>query len=182
MDTLFFLLGFASLVLLVVGLIRPSLIVRWGSNRTRKPVVLIFGGATLVFLILFGITVEPQPKAQPTAEPKSEQQQQPVAEQGQELTTEEKKGIFTEIVKCEDKAEVDASIYYDALCSTCQGFIEGDVSKLNSKIGELQNKCRVDLRNNFGITEEVAEQISAEAFTEEWPLPQHTPFPPCCAY
>jgi antitoxin component YwqK of YwqJK toxin-antitoxin module len=49
---LLFFAGFAvSILLLLIGLIKPSLVLRWGARRTRKRSTLIYGLATFAFLI-----------------------------------------------------------------------------------------------------------------------------------
>ena len=66
MATFFLLLAFTSFLLLIAGLIKPAIIMRWGEDRfrTRKVVSLIFGVATFVFLILAGITAPEVPKTE----------------------------------------------------------------------------------------------------------------------
>lgn len=60
MDNLFLILFLISLVGLIVGLIKPSLLSRFLKEKaTRKNSVIILGIATLIFFILFGITTEP---------------------------------------------------------------------------------------------------------------------------
>jgi len=76
MSNLFLVLFLISFVLLIVGLIKPAIVIKWGKNRTRKRVALIFGIAFLAFFILFGIAVEPQPKTEPEPEPVSEEESQ----------------------------------------------------------------------------------------------------------
>lgn len=62
MDNLFLLLALASISALVVGIVRPIVFNRFLKERaTRKGVVIIFGVATLVFFILFGITTNSTP-------------------------------------------------------------------------------------------------------------------------
>ncbi len=65
MSYLFLVLFFISFILLVIGLVKPAAVLRWGQNKTRKRVALIFGIASLASLILIGITAEPQPKTEP---------------------------------------------------------------------------------------------------------------------
>jgi hypothetical protein len=62
MDNLFLILFLISLVSLIVGLIKPSLLSRFLKEKsTRKNSAIIFGVATLIFFILFGITTESTP-------------------------------------------------------------------------------------------------------------------------
>jgi len=56
MYILFFILSFFSLILLIVGLIKPSIIPK---NTSRKKSSLIFGLGIIIFLILTGITAPP---------------------------------------------------------------------------------------------------------------------------
>lgn len=60
MDNLFLILFLVSLVGLIVGLIKPSSFTRFlKAKATRKNSAIIFGSATLIFFVLFGITTEP---------------------------------------------------------------------------------------------------------------------------
>lgn len=57
MDNLFALLVLASLVLLVIGLFKPATSLFWDKKeRTRKRSALAYGGLTILFFILFGVT------------------------------------------------------------------------------------------------------------------------------
>lgn len=58
MDNLFLLLFLVSIVALVVGLIKPELVVRWGNpeKKNRKSVLKVYGLAIIAFFILFSIT------------------------------------------------------------------------------------------------------------------------------
>lgn len=59
MDSLFLLLFFASIIALVVGLIKPTAFSRFLKDRaTRKGTATIFGIAAIVFFILFGVTTD----------------------------------------------------------------------------------------------------------------------------
>ena len=56
MDTLLVLLGLASLIAMVVGLIKPGLVIRWGEKKTRPRVLMVYGGLFIVLLIALGMT------------------------------------------------------------------------------------------------------------------------------
>ncbi|QQE80424.1 hypothetical protein [Alicyclobacillus sp. SO9] len=56
MAVVFFLLSFASVVALVLGLIKPRLVIHWGHRRTRKMAALIYSVAAIVFLFAIGAT------------------------------------------------------------------------------------------------------------------------------
>ena len=56
MDALLVLLGLASLIVMVVGLIKPALVIRWGEKKTRPRVLMIYGGLFIVLLVALGMT------------------------------------------------------------------------------------------------------------------------------
>ncbi len=59
MDNLFLLLFLASLVCLIVGLVKPTAFSRFIKGEiTRKKIALIFGIACFAFFILFGVTTD----------------------------------------------------------------------------------------------------------------------------
>lgn len=59
MDNLFLLLFFVSFIALVVGVIRPSVITRLTKLKlSRGKIALVFGGAMLTTMILFGMTTD----------------------------------------------------------------------------------------------------------------------------
>ena len=78
MAGLFTFLFLISLIILVVGLIFPSLFKKFlGERATRKGVGTIFGIAALVFFVLIGVTAEPNNKEN---NKKSEAQEQEKSE------------------------------------------------------------------------------------------------------
>ncbi len=83
METLFCILLLISLICLIIGLIRPQLVLRFlKGNKTRKEIVLIFGILSLLFFVLFGLITAPPvlPKEQfekdisPAVEKKTEKE------------------------------------------------------------------------------------------------------------
>lgn len=67
MVTLFVLLFLLSFICLIIGLIRPKTVIRWGNEnqKTRKNALKYFGISFVVFFVLTGITApKPQPKVQ----------------------------------------------------------------------------------------------------------------------
>ncbi len=60
MNNLFFLLFLVCLVALLIGIIRPNLVVRWGDTqkRNRKNVFKYYGIGLVVSFILFGMTID----------------------------------------------------------------------------------------------------------------------------
>lgn len=71
MQNIFGLLFFLSLLGLIIGLISPKLVIRWGNKRTRGRVFLTYGLAMIVFLTLIGVTAPPteQETQKPTVYP-----------------------------------------------------------------------------------------------------------------
>jgi len=59
MDVLLFILFVVCLVALVIGLVKPGVVVRWGAEekKNRKSVLKYYGIGTLVFFILFSVNV-----------------------------------------------------------------------------------------------------------------------------
>lgn len=95
MNDLFLLLFLLSFVGLIIGLIKPSIVVRWGDmqKRNRKSVCKYYGLALVASFILFGISIpnedttsktelvkEVAPVVEPAAEPAVEPAAEPAAE------------------------------------------------------------------------------------------------------
>lgn len=70
MNSLFLVLLLLSFVGIIVGLIKPSVV----KMKSRKQSLLVFGGSTVLFFILFGITADPIPATSPKPETKVVQQ------------------------------------------------------------------------------------------------------------
>lgn len=64
MNSLFLVLLLLSFVGIIIGLIKPSVV----KMKSRKQSLLVFGGSTLLFFILFGITADPVPSTSPKPE------------------------------------------------------------------------------------------------------------------
>jgi len=64
LNIIFFLFAFFAFIALVVGLIKPNIVIKWGEKKTRKHVVLIYGTAFLIFFVLFTITISSKPEEQ----------------------------------------------------------------------------------------------------------------------
>lgn len=58
MDNLFLLLFLASLICLILGLIKPTIFNQFIKNTSRKKVSLVFSITAITFLILFGVTTD----------------------------------------------------------------------------------------------------------------------------
>lgn len=65
-DVVVVLLIMLSFVLMVVGLVKPALVIRWGTRKTRPWVLLTYGGIFIVLFIILGFSasndIEPKGK------------------------------------------------------------------------------------------------------------------------
>lgn len=59
MNTLMILLFLACIICAVIGIIKPTIVIKWGdpSKVTRKKAVLSYGIGAVIFFILFGFTI-----------------------------------------------------------------------------------------------------------------------------
>jgi len=60
MDNLFLLLFLLSFIVLIIGIIKPKIVIRWGKpeKRNRKSVLKVYGVGLILFFVLFGMTVD----------------------------------------------------------------------------------------------------------------------------
>lgn len=65
LAVVFVLIGLAALVLMIMGLFKPSLVVRWGSRKTRSMVLIIYGGLFIALFICLGMTGNPDTSIAP---------------------------------------------------------------------------------------------------------------------
>lgn len=80
MQNFFGMLWLLSIVGLIIGLIKPSVAIRWGEKRRRKQVLLVYIPLIIVLMILVGSTEDPQKKIDREQQRIAEQQQKVVAE------------------------------------------------------------------------------------------------------
>ena len=84
-DVIFFLLTFLAFTGLIIGLIKPNKVIRWGEKKNRKQVVLIYGLAIIVFFILFVITISsPEKKGEIKPEITQPSEQEEIAKSSQQ--------------------------------------------------------------------------------------------------
>ncbi|MGG7146541.1 hypothetical protein ACQPVA_07045 [Clostridium butyricum] len=57
MNSLMLILFLVCFICLIVGLIKPTLVIKWGNKRNRKQVILTYCLGMLIFFVLFGITI-----------------------------------------------------------------------------------------------------------------------------
>jgi len=96
------------------------------------------------------------------------------------LTEATRKEIFTEIVKCEGWADLEAMKRYYPGCEYCPGFITADIYKYADEVSELTDSCKEKLRKEYSISEEENSKISLEGLEKRWPLPKRDFMPSCC--
>ncbi|HUS59825.1 MAG TPA: thermonuclease family protein [Nevskiaceae bacterium] len=86
-DDIFLLLFLLSPVPLVISLIKPSIFSRYFKrDLSRKKLSLFFGGATVLFFVLFCLTIETTPREQVLQAENSKQESQTVAGESIEET------------------------------------------------------------------------------------------------
>jgi len=56
MNMLLGLLLLGSLIAMVVGLIKPGLVIRWGEQKTRPRVLMVYGGLFILLFVVLGMT------------------------------------------------------------------------------------------------------------------------------
>lgn len=110
MDNLFLLLFLASFVCLIIGLVKPTVFSRFIKGEiTRKKIGLIFGIATVVFFVMFGMTTDTSKQTQSNTNEKSaEQKQLSPEEQAQKDADEALAKKQAEEAKAKQEAEAKA--------------------------------------------------------------------------
>lgn len=71
--SVFLILFFLSLFLLIIGLIKPDMVILWGEKRTRGRALIYYGISVVVFFVLFGISSDHKERSVkniPPAQPK----------------------------------------------------------------------------------------------------------------
>lgn len=161
MNTLFLVLFYVCLIALIIGIIKPQLVVRWGSEekRNRKSVLKFYGIGVVAMFILFGVTSEDTKK---TEEAKTEAKPAK-AEQKKELTAEEKaaaeqaaaeKAAAEKAAKEEEeRIGYETGITYDQLARTPDEF-KGKKAKFTGKVlqvmeGKGETQLRVAVNGNY---------------------------------
>lgn len=156
LNTLFALLFFVCLIALIIGIIKPQLVVRWGSEekRNRKSVLKFYGIGVVAMFILFGVTSEGTKK---TEEAKTEAKLAK-AEQKKELTAEEKAAAEQAAAEKAAKEEeerigYETGITYDQLARTPDDF-KGKKAKFTGKVlqvmeGQGETQLRIAVNGDY---------------------------------
>ncbi|EJS62459.1 hypothetical protein ICE_00207 [Bacillus cereus BAG1X1-2] len=171
MNTLFALLFFVCLIALIIGIIKPQLVVRWGSEekRNRKSVLKFYGIGVVAMFILFGVTSEGTKKteeAQTEAKPaKAEQKKELTAEEkaaaeqaaaekaAAEKAAAEKAAAEKAAKEEEERIGYETGITYDQLARTPDEF-KGKKAKFTGKVlqvmeGKGETQLRVAVNGNY---------------------------------
>jgi biopolymer transport protein ExbD len=92
MDNLFLLLFLVSFIAIIVGLIKPSLVVKWGEEdkKNRKTVFKTYGIILIASFILFGMTTDSTEQTSNQQEPQKEAVQEDVTKYQLTVTIEGK--------------------------------------------------------------------------------------------
>lgn len=85
------------------------------------------------------------------------------------FSEEQRRGIFKEIVAAEDKARIEADKIYPVDISD-PNYKQENIMKNIDKNRELMDKYKAEVRNKYGITEDIETKIVVEAFAESWPM------------
>ncbi|MBV6680895.1 hypothetical protein [Bacillus thuringiensis] len=156
MNTLFALLFVVCLIALIIGIIKPQLVVRWGEEgkRNRKSVLKFYGIGVIAMFVLVGVTADDTKKAEETkvvAKPAK-------AEQKKELTAEEKaaaeKAAAEKAAKEEEeRIGYETGITYDQLARTPDDF-KGKKAKFTGKVlqvmeGQGETQLRIAVNGNY---------------------------------
>ena len=75
MSTFFIMLSSICFIIMIIGIIKPSLVIRWGEKKTRLRALLIFGGLMVGFAVLGSALMSPEEKQAMEERTKIEQQQ-----------------------------------------------------------------------------------------------------------
>ena len=115
MDDLFIVLFLLSIVALIVGLIKPSLVLKWlpENKRKRKSALLIFGAAAILFFVLIGVTAPPV-EENTNSDSQAEQQQEEAKEKEEAKAKAEEEAKAKEEAKAQAEAEAKAKAQAEA--------------------------------------------------------------------
>lgn len=111
MEDILVFLGFIAFLFLIIGLIKPSLVLRWGHKKTRGRVLLIFGITFFTLTILYGIFVSPENNQNISGE-SLDQKINTSQSQSQEISNSQKEDI--EDIKTQSEETNDSSEEFQA--------------------------------------------------------------------
>ncbi|MGE7874291.1 hypothetical protein [Bacillus paramycoides] len=161
MNTLFALLFFVCLIALIIGIIKPQVVVRWGAveKRTRKSVLKFYGIGLIAMFVLMIATAndtKKTEKANTAAKPaKAEQKKELTAEEkaAAEQAAAEKAAAEKAAKEEEERIGYETGITYDQLARTPDEF-KGKKAKFTGKVlqvmeGQGETQLRVAVNGNY---------------------------------
>jgi len=153
LNIIFFLFAFFAFIALVIGLIKPNIVIKWGDKKTRKHVVLIYGTAILVFFVLSVITFSPIEK-----KPLDENQMATKPEIIPQPTE--------EIQKPEEQRQIETSQTTISSNSKEEQKLEiGDVGIINYR--DDKNDCSGDDLVILGVSREAQEKVDKALYAKD---------------
>jgi len=138
MDYLFFFLSFLSLIALILGLINPKIVLKWGDSekRTRKKAFKLYAAVFVLFFILFAAVL---PNSSPTASVNE------IDQSNSDISSPEKISKSTDTLEIDEKIalEIDNKIIelggIDKISLEQLDLINSISAKYNSLTSEQQN-------------------------------------------
>lgn len=161
MDNLFLLLFLVSIVALIVGLIKPELVIRWGNQekKNRKSVLKVYGLAIIAFFILFSITT-PSSNNEEVAEVEKEKE---VEEEVEEKEVKEKE------VKEKDEVEEEDEVNQEDLEQLFLITMKGNFDGLADVTYDDENKAFTLLPTDEALVEELIALVTGnQNMLEGW--------------
>lgn len=144
MILIFFSGFFISILLLLIGLIKPSLVLRWGNSRTRKRSTLLYGIITIICLVgMVVVTPDTTTQEQVTNVPNNQLENNKIAtssealkeSNSEELTASESNNAINEAEKeANDVNIVRIQLEKDVYSSPT--FYEGEINEAGQPHGE----------------------------------------------
>ena len=176
MNNLMLLLALICLICLPIGLIKPSLVIRWGEmeKRNRKKVLKYYGLGFIVTFILFGVT---SPKAantdskSTTAKVESTVKEQPKEKTEEEKAADEAKKKADEEAKAKAdadakkaKEETDAKIAAEKAAKAAKDNIPKEYQAALKKADTYANKMNMSKEGLYEqLTSDAGEKFPKEA-------------------
>ena len=150
------------LFLVCIGIIKPSLVIRWGEieKRNRKNVLKYYGIGFIVTFILFGVTL---PKTENTdSKSTTAKAESTVKEQPKEKTEEEKAKSDADAKKA--KEETDAKIAAEKATKDAKDNIPKEYQSALKKADTYANKMNLSKKGLYEqLTSDAGEKFPAEA-------------------
>lgn len=162
MNSLFLLLFFLSLLLLIVGLVNPRLVIKWGEveNRSRKKVFAFYGIGLIAFFILFGVTSESSTEEVADSDSEENTKVEEVEEVEEVVTKEKSEPVVKELTaeekaakEQEERMSYETGITYDQLARTPDNFVD-EKTKFNGEVlqvieGGDETELRIAVNDNY---------------------------------